>query len=220
MRGTEFSVSSAGDRSVVAVSRGTVAVRQVTAGAESREEKNIENGTAAVVKGKIETRPLTADEKKEFSSFEKIEPVRDVDNKSESDIRKREADYLKNSGSTGEEKKSIKDTEDKKNRGKDTAAAGNDEGKKAVAWAGKRIYKSSEPIIVSYRDVPPYRNCWISLAKAGSPDGRQETYQWTYGATEGQMNFGALKLQPGTYEIQLHFSRGNTVNKRFYFQVQ
>lgn len=220
VRGTEFSVASTGDRSVVAVSTGSVGVRQVTAGTEAKDEKSIEKGSAAVIKGKIETRPLTKEEKKEFSEFEKIEPVRDIDNKSESDIKKIEADHLKDPDKIGDDKKSTTDKNDKKNIGNNTVNAGNNEGKKAVAWAGKQVYRSSEPVIVSYREVPPNRNCWISLAKAGSPDGRHETYQWTYGATAGQMNFGALNLQPGTYEIQMHFSRGNTVNKRFYFRVQ
>ncbi|HPV42531.1 MAG TPA: hypothetical protein PKX40_15235 [Spirochaetota bacterium] len=84
----------------------------------------------------------------------------------------------------------------------------------------KPVYKVTDPIIVIYKNIPDYRNCWIAISKVGDPDGTYETYNWTYSATEGKMNFGMLFLKPGSYEVRLHFNRGNTVSKRYAFTVE
>ena len=84
----------------------------------------------------------------------------------------------------------------------------------------KPVYNAADPIIVVYKNIPDYRYCWIAISKVGDPDGSYESYNWTYSATEGKMNFGLLYLKPGSYEVRLHLSRGSTVSKRYAFSVE
>ncbi len=223
VRGTEFSVTADKNRSVVAVNEGTVAVRKIEAGREAAEEKEVPKGTAAVVKGAVTTRPVSAEEKREFRRFARIEPVEDLDGTSEADLRKMEEDYQKNKDKPVEADKQ-KD-KDKKDTKKEKAAdrekpAGNDAAKKTVLWTGKGIYGASDPVIVYYRNMPEYRNCWIDVSKATDGDGRYQSYQWTYSAKNGQMTFSNLRLEPGVYEVRAHFSRGSSVDKRYRFRVR
>ncbi len=84
----------------------------------------------------------------------------------------------------------------------------------------KPVYQITDQITVVFKNVPDYRNCWIAISKVGDPDGRYETYNWTYSATEGKIDFGLLHLKPGSYEVRLHLSRGSTVSKRYTFTVE
>ena len=213
VRGTVFSVSSGKDKSVVAVSNGAVNVQGTTKKNEVTEEKIVEQGNAAVVKNKITTRPVTGDEKKEFNKFEKIAAVGDIDSTSESELKEMEAEYLKNDDKAGE-KKAVPTSS-----GKDKPA-GEDITKKALAWTCKRVYGASDDIVVYYKNLPEYRNCWIDISKSSNPEGRYQSYNWTHSAKNGQMTFSRLRLEPGAYEVRVHFSKSNTVNKRFPFRVQ
>ncbi len=89
-----------------------------------------------------------------------------------------------------------------------------------TVWTGKRVYEQAETVVVFYKNLPEYRNCWISVSKAGSADRSYESYNWTHSAKDGQMEFANLKLAPGNYEARVHFSRGNEVNLRYVFQVK
>jgi hypothetical protein len=89
-----------------------------------------------------------------------------------------------------------------------------------VLWTGKGVYGSSETIVVFYRNMPDYRNCWIDVSRASDGDGRYQTYNWTYSATSGKMEFSGLGLAPGVYEVRAHFGKSNSVDKRYRFRVQ
>jgi hypothetical protein len=213
VRGTVFSVSSGKDKSIVAVNNGAVNVQGTTIKNEMTEEKIVEQGNAAVVKNTITTRPVTGDEKKEFNKFEKIATVEDIDSTSESELKEMEAEYLKNDDKAGG-KKAVPTSS-----GKDKPA-GEDVIKKALAWTGKRVYSASDDIVVYYKNLPEYRNCWIDISKASDPEGRYQSYNWTHSAKSGQMTFSRLSLEPGVYEVRIHFSKSNAVNKRYRFQVR
>lgn len=220
VRGTEFSVTAERNRSVVAVNDGTVAVRKIDSGKEAAEEKEVPRGTAVVVTGAITTRPINAEEKKEFNRFARIEAVEDLDGTSESDLRKMEEDYRKNKDrpvDAGGDRE--KDRKEEKSAEKDKAAE-NDAAKKTALWTSKGVYGASDPVIVYYRNMPEYRNCWIDVSKASDGDGRYQSYQWTYSAKNGQMTFSNLGLEPGVYEVRAHFSRSSSVDKRYRFRVR
>ncbi len=227
VRGTEFSVTSRNNVSVVAVNSGTVAVLKVTAGKETKEEKPIGRGSAAVVKNTITTRPVNAEEKKEFNRFAKITPIEDLDSKSEADLIQMEDDYQKNKDEAEDLDNNI-DTDKKKDKNKKEdlqkqakdRPSGNEEGKNTILWTSKGVYSPADTIIVYYKNMPDYRNCWIDVSKASDGDGRYRSYNWTYSATKGQMTFSNLNLEPGVYEVRAHFSKSNSVSKRYRFQVR
>jgi hypothetical protein len=213
VRGTEFSVSSGEGRATVAVNEGSVEVHRITGKNEMAEEKMVDAGNAADITDTIVTRHVTVDEKKEFSKFEKIAAIDDIDNTSEPELKKIEAEYLKNDAPAGDT------TEGDASSGKDRPA-GDDTAKNALVWTGKKVYRSSEDIVVYYKNMPEYRNCWIDISKASDPDGSYQSYNWTYSAKDGQMNFPKMGLTPGEYEVRVHFGRGNSVDRRYRFRVQ
>jgi FecR protein len=213
VRGTEFSVSSEKDQSTVAVNDGSVKVQGITKKNEVTEEKTVEKGSAADVKDTIATRPITGNEKKEFNKFEKIAAVKDIDNTSESELKKMEAEYFKDEAAAGDKKR------DDSSSGKDKPGGGDAE-KNTLAWTDKQVYSTSEDIVVNYKNLPENRNCWIDISKVSDPDGRYQSYNWTYSAKDGQMKFSSLGLKPGSYEVRIHFGRSNAVDKRFRFRVQ
>jgi len=217
VRGTEFSVQYGRGEPVVAVSDGTVEVKKAAAGRETGEGEMIGAGNAAVVKEDIRTRPVSEDESKEFDRFHAIEPIDDIDGTSGSDIIRMEADYLKGGGAgSGEEKKADGvDASSKQGKPSD-----NEEAEKVVLWTGKSVYTASDTVVVYYKNMPEYRNCWIDISRAGDGDGRYRAYNWTYSAAGGKMEFPGLGLEPGLYEVRAHFSKSNSVEKRFRFRVQ
>jgi ferric-dicitrate binding protein FerR (iron transport regulator) len=73
VRGTDFSVSASGKQTVVAVNDGKILVKKNSSSCKE-VEKIIDKGSAAVVAEKIEIRPLSADEKKEFQKIEELSP--------------------------------------------------------------------------------------------------------------------------------------------------
>ena len=227
VRGTEFSVTSRKNESVIAVNDGSVAVQKLTDGKETKEEQDVENGKAAEVKDSIKTRPVNAEEKKEFNRFARITPVEDLDNKSEADLKRMEDDYQKNKDRAVEidkEKNKDKDKKDIKEENDDAAAKDKPEdnaaAKNTVLRTGKGVYSPAENIIVHYKNMPEYRTCWIDISKAADGDGRYQTYQWTYSAKNGQMTFAGMNLAPGVYEVRAHFGRSGSVDKRYRFQVR
>ncbi|HNW28153.1 MAG TPA: FecR family protein [Spirochaetota bacterium] len=228
VRGTEFSVTSRKDESVVAVNDGSVAVRTVAEGKETNEEQTVENGKTAEVKGSIKTRPVNAEEKKEFNRFARITPIENLDSTSEEDLRRMEVDYQENKDKAvvidkdGDHKdKKDKDREKKDDKASDQEKpAENDAAKQTVLWTSKSVYGTADPIIVYYKNMPEYRNCWIDISKAADGDGRYQSYQWTYSAKNGQMTFSGMNLAPGTYEVRAHFGRSGSVDKRYRFQVR
>ncbi|HPL17983.1 MAG TPA: FecR family protein [Spirochaetota bacterium] len=228
VRGTEFSVTSRKDGSVVAVNDGSVAVRMVAEGKETNEERSIENGKTAEVKDSIKTRPVNAEEKKEFNRFARITPIEDLDGTSEEDLKRMEEDYLKNKDKAVEidKDKERKDKKEKEPEKKDDGAperdkpAGNDAAKQTVIWTGKAVYGTADSVIVYYQNMPEYRNCWIDISRAADGDGRYQAYQWTYSAKNGQMTFSGMNLAPGIYEVRAHFGRSGSVDKRYRFQVR
>jgi hypothetical protein len=231
VRGTEFSVTSRKNESVVAVNDGSVAVETIVGRKAIKEEQTVENGKAAEVTDSIKTRPVNAEEKKEFNRFAKITPVEDLDSKSEADLKQMEADYQKNKDTAEDtikekDQSNNKDTDRDKNKKKDDKAlardkpAGDEAAKKTALWTSKSIYNPADTIIVYYKNMPEYRTCWIDVSKAADGDGRYQSYQWTYGAKDGQMTFSGIKLAPGVYEVRAHFGRSSSVDKRFRFQVR
>ncbi len=219
VRGTEFSVAYGTGEPAVAVSEGTVEVKMAAAGRETGRGEMVGAGTAAVVRDGIATRRVSTEEKKEFDRFRRIAPIEDLDGTSESEIREMELDYLKGGGEGADS-------------GEETGAAGaeasskegnssvNEDAKKVVLWTGKGVYAPSDTIVVYYKNMPEYRNCWIDISKAGDGDGRYRSYNWTYSAAGGRMEFPGLGLEPGLYEVRVHFSKSNSVDKRFRFRVQ
>ena len=216
VRGTEFSVSYGRGEPVVAVGDGTVEVKKAKAGKETGEARMVGAGSAAVVQEAIATRPASAEEKKGLDEFRKIEPIRDLEGASDSDIKKLQDEYMKESGAgTDAGKKEAEDSSKK-----EAGSSGNGSAKNVVLWTGKAVYASSDTIVVFYKDMPDYRNCWIDVSRAGDGDGRYRSYNWTYSAKSGRMEFPGLGLEPGVYEVRAHFSKSNSVDKRFRFRVQ
>jgi hypothetical protein len=231
VRGTEFSVTSRTNETVVAVNDGTVAVQKVSPGTETRNEKPVEKGNAAVVSDTIKTRPVNAEEKKEFNRFAKITPIENLDEKSDSDLKQMEDEYQKNKDKAEDpekkkdQKKDNKEDKDKNKKADEKASAqdksaGSDTDKKTILWTDKSVYGPSDTIVVHYKDMPEYRTCWIDISNAADRDGRYRSYQWTYSAKNGQMSFAGMSLEPGVYEVRAHFGRSSSVDKRFRFQVK
>ncbi len=231
VRGTEFSVSSRNNGAVIAVNDGAVAVQKIADGKETKVEQTIENGNAAEVMDTIKTRQVNAEEKKEFNRFARITTIEDLDSKSEADLKLMEDDYQKNKDKAVEidkekdKKDKDKKDKDKKKKDDDNASAKdqpkeNDAAKNTTIWTSKSVYSPADPIIVNYKDMPEYRNCWIDISKAADGDGRYHSFQWTYSAKDGQMTFSNMNLEPGVYEVRAHFGRSSSVDKRFRFQVK
>jgi hypothetical protein len=214
VRGTEFSVSYGTKESVVAVNDGTVEVKKAAAGKETGEGTAVEVGKAAVVDRTISTRPVSDAEQKDFNRFRKIVPIEDLDGTSEADLKKMEDDLMKDREGGAEI-----DRKDDSSAGKDTSAV-NDAAKNVVLWTGKSVYSSPETVVVYYKNMPDYRNCWIDVSRASDGDGRYRSYYWTYSVKTGKMEFSGLRLEPGIYEVRAHFSKSNSVEKRFRFQVR
>lgn len=214
VRGTEFRVTSGDDGSVVAVSSGSVAVGRSAPEGAPAGETMIEKGRAAEVTKTITVRPINDGEKEEFARFGTIKPVQDLESASESDLKKLEDEYRKNNEEDGQDGKTAAGKAVGKDATEDPVAA------KVRLWTGKQVYASSEPVVVFYKDMPDYRNCWIDLSRASDSDGRYRSYNWTYSATSGRMTFSDLGLEPGVYELRVHFSKSSAVSKRFRFQVR
>ncbi len=221
VRGTEFSVTSRKDGSVVAVNEGSVTVRKLTEGRETKEEQTVVNGKSAEVKGSITTRPVNAEEKKEFNRFARITAIEDLDSTSEEDLKRMEEDYRKNKDRAVETDREKEDGDKKDDTvPEEDNPAGNDAAKQTVLWTGKSVYGTADTIIVHYKNMPEYRNCWIDISKAEDADGRYQSYQWTYSAKNGRMTFSGMNLAPGTYEVRAHFGKSGSVDKRYRFQVR
>lgn len=216
VRGTEFSVSHGKNESesVVAVNDGTVEVTKAAAGKETGESTAVGAGKAAIVDGTITTRPVSDAEQKDFNRFRTIVPIEGLDGTSEAELKKMESDLMKDREGGAET-----GGKDGSSAGKDPSAV-NDAAKNLVLWTGKSVYASSDTVVVYYKNMPDYRNCWIDVSKASDGDGRYRSYNWTYSAKTGRMEFSGLGLEPGIYEVRAHFSKSNSVEKRFRFQVR
>lgn len=220
VRGTEFRVTSGAAGSVVAVSRGTVAVaRPAPEGGPARaggseEETTLEQGRAAEVNESITVRPVSGSEQEDFARFASVQPVRDLDAATEADLKKLQNEYYRGADDSGDEAPAGAGTTRRPGASDDTVAA------KVKLWTNKQVYSSSEPVVVKYRDMPDYRNCWIDVSRASDPDGTYQSYNWTYAATSGTMNFSDLGLEPGVYEVRVHFGKSGAVSKRVRFRVQ
>lgn len=93
-------------------------------------------------------------------------------------------------------------------------------GGKYLAWTLKHTYRPSEVIEVVFSNVPENRAAWIDISRADDRDGKYRQYYWTYGKPNGKMTFSGLNLDPGAYEVRVHFSRSNSVDRRFPFRVE
>ncbi len=219
VRGTEFGVDIAGGRPTVAVHGGAVSVTRVDDGNVPRDEVVVESGTAAMVADTITTRPVTEKETVDYREFSKVPLITDISKKSESDLKQIEREILR-SGS-GEKEDGTADAEGK-GAGVDASEEkqGDPAAEKALVWTSKGVYGSTDEIVVGYKNLPDYRNAWISIEKASASDGSYESYQWTYSAKEGRMSFPDLNLEPGNYEVRVHYGRGKAVDKRLPFRVQ
>jgi serine/threonine-protein kinase len=91
---------------------------------------------------------------------------------------------------------------------------------KPIAWTVNRVYKPSETIVVLFKNLPENRTTWIDISKARDPDGKFQHYFWTYAKPSGRLVFSGLNLEPGAYEVRVHFSRSNSAEKRFPFRVE
>ncbi len=212
VRGTEFGVSLEQGRPVVAVHDGNVAVARVV-DETPRDEKVVGKGSAALVADAITTRPVSAIEARDYEEFKKVPLIPGIGAKTGEDLKRIEEKTLHPETQTEEiEGDNATTTED------DEEQATAEE--KPLVWTSKRVYASSDPIVVGYRNLPEYRNAWISIEKASAAEGSYETYQWTYSAKSGSMTFPDLNLEPGSYEVRVHFGRGNAVDMRFPFRVQ
>ncbi len=216
VRGTEFGVSLEQGRPVVAVHDGNVAVARVV-GEAPRDEKLVEKGSAALVADSITTRPVNAGEARDYEEFKKVPLIPDIGAKTGEDLKRIEEKTLSPETQTEEVKEDDAGTpgDDEEQATAETAGE-----EKPLVWTSKRVYASSDPIVVGYRNLPEYRNAWISIEKASASEGSYETYQWTYSAKSGSMTFPDLNLEPGSYEVRVHFGRGNAVDMRFPFMVQ
>jgi serine/threonine protein kinase len=93
------------------------------------------------------------------------------------------------------------------------------EGKQG-AWTMYRVYKPSETVVVVFRNLPENRTTWIDISKAADRDGSYLHYFWTLGKSSGRLTFSGLSLEPGAYEVRVHFTRSNSANLRFPFKVE
>jgi hypothetical protein len=229
VRGTEFSVREENGRTVIAVKEGSVRVQKVSEDRKVIEEKDIDSGSAAEVsKDPIVVRPMVTEEKQDFVKVEKIIIIKDIQNKSESDlikIEKKAIDGGKDVPVSGDDKKDVSIPSDDKSSGENKTTEKNDtpavnKAGNAAVWTIKGAFKSSEAIIVNYNEMPESKYCWISVAKVGSTGKNYSAYDWTQGRKNGQMIFEGLSLEPGQYEVRAHFNRTHNVDKRSYFRVE
>lgn len=246
VRGTEFSVSYIGGKATVAVSDGKVAVQKVTeTGPVNAPEQVVEKGTAAEIDQKttvITTRPVNQDEEDAFARSARVQVVTNIEGKNEAELEKIEQELKDQLQAPAEEKKEEpkkdkaldqkkdgtpdaalkKDDKKKEEKKKDAEPDSIDSGgsNRAVAMTSKPVFTPGEAITVIYKELPDSRYVWVAIAKKGTDGRAYETFQWTHGNKQGSMSFTNLNLQPGDYEVQVHFSRSNTVNTRFPFKVQ
>jgi hypothetical protein len=216
VRGTEFSVSYNNGQSVVPVKEGTVKVQRVTREKGAVEERMVEGGSAAVITRTASTsRPVNKEETGEFARVEKITIIKDVQEKNESDLKEIQHAILH--GNTITKSQKVK-SEKAENETLDTnmTKAGGD----STIWTTKRTYKTKDSIIIGFKNMPDSKYCWISVAKTGTTGGQYVSYKWTYGKTDGQIEFENLGLEPGNYEARAHFSRKKDINKHSYFKVE
>ncbi len=224
VRGTEFSVRYENDKSTIAVREGSVRVQKVNEDHKVLEEKDIEAGSAAEIsKDATVVRPIIKEEELEFSKIEKVAIIKNIHDKSETDLLKNEKKVIENDPdrpNPTEEKKDSTIKDDGKQTSIPEAAEKNISSTNAEIWLVKNVIKSSEAIIVNYKNMPESKYCWISVAKAGAPEKQFTTYNWTHSRKDGQMYFEGLNLEPGAYEVRAHFNRSNSINKRSFFKVE
>jgi hypothetical protein len=228
VRGTQFSVNYEKGASVVAVNEGAVKVQRVAEDTAVAGEEVVEQGKAAVVtKDDSTTRGLNKKEVQEFEKDTKVIIVEDVQEKSESDLRKIEAEALQGKQAVIEKEAEKSPLNAPKNEEKKQVAAEEKQSQPqsqgngaALAWASKRVYKTEDQIVIGYKNMPESRYAWIAVAKAGTDGNNFIQYNWTNSNKDGQMDFGVLNLEPGNYEVQVHFSRSRSVDKRFPFRVE
>ena len=223
VRGTEFSVRYENDKSTIAVKEGSVKVQKVNEDRKVLEEKDIEAGSAAVIsKDATVVRPIIKEEELEFNKIEKVVIIKNIHDKSETDLLKNEKKVIENEPdktNPAEEKKDSAIKDDGKQTVNPDAPVINSSSN-AEIWPVKNVFKSSEAIIVNYKNMPESRYCWISVAKSGAAENQFTSYDWTQSRKDGQMFFEGLNLAPGTYEVRAHFSRSNNINKRSFFKVE
>lgn len=217
VRGTEFGVSLEQGRPVVAVHDGTVAVARVVDQAPGAE-KTVEKGSAALVAESITTRPVTVSETRDYEEFKKVPLISGISKKSGDDLKRIEQETLNPGTPEGIKDGDVESSEEMTEETETTEETTAEE--KPLVWTGKRVYGSSDPIVVGYKNLPEYRYAWISIEKASAADGSYMSYQWTYSAKNGSMTFPDLNLEPGSYEVRVHFGRGSSVDMRFPFRVQ
>src|SRR5215813_7663275 len=68
----------------------------------------------------------------------------------------------------------------------------------------KGKYKSSEPIVVEFSDLPGNNKDWIAVAAATAKDDDYKEYHYSYGEVEGNRTFEALP--EGKYEARLYYN--------------
>ncbi len=200
VRGTEFLVNYAGSGGTfVTVGEGKVAVALVAGeGDKVAKEEMVDAGKTAVVEKTIIVRPVSIEEKKDIVTFSDVEVIKD-------DGTLKNVEKVYKEVSVAPEIKIEEDT---------TPITG----VTPTAHTAKSVYTNKEDVTVLYSNLPDSRYVWISIDKAGSPPGRQETYNWTYGYKQGSMTFPG-GFAPGNYEVRVHFSRGHAVNLTSGFQV-
>ncbi len=224
VRGTEFSVRYENDKAIIAVKEGSVKVQKVSEDRKVLEEKDIEAGSAAEIsKDATVVRPMIKDEEQQFNKIEKVVIIKDIHDKTESDLLQNEKKIIeidsdKTNSPDGKKDAAIKD-EGKQTENPDTPVKDSGNSNAAI-WPVKNVFKSSEAIIVNYKNMPESKYCWISVAKAGAAEKMFTSYDWTHSRKDGQMYFEGLNLEPGTYEVRAHFNRSNNINKRSYFKVE
>jgi len=70
-------------------------------------------------------------------------------------------------------------------------------------------YAVGDTVAVTFAGFPGNTYDWVAIAQDGSPLGSYLTYQFTYGAAGGTLNFTGLG--PGTYVARGHENNGNTL---------
>ncbi len=242
VRGTDFSVAYDRGQSVVAVNEGAVKVRAVKEGenieelekelvAEEEDEKEVAEekkkkkevrevkaGNAVVVDVKVETRPITEQEKEEFKKNEKIDVIVNVEKKTEKDIQKIQVKIMKGDDDSAEDGEG-RDSDLEEDEMSEEEAGQEKAGGSAFVGTSRKVYKPNEKIVIYYSNMPKRDTCWISVAKSGASGRQFVHYDWTYGKPKGQMVFQDLNLKPGAYEVRAHFSRKHDINKRNTFTV-
>lgn len=218
IRGTEFSVNCDKDKSVVAVKEGAVNVQRVDEKSAVVEEKIIKKGSAVeVTKKASEVRQINKEEKEEFAKVEKITIIKDINEKSESDLREIEQNVIHGKSAAKKPKSGNENTlEDTSTTNSEASKTNGD----TLMWTSKKVYKTEDKVIVSFKNMPDSKYCWISVAKSGTVGGDYVKYNWTYGKTEGEIVFEDLGLEPGDYEARAHFSRKKDINKSIKFKVK